>query len=142
MSRSNQIPLMGNCCSAEDNTSVLPPDPKTSTFKKGTRVHWTGLGELRAHPTTQNTALAPRPAAEATTTIAVLDGSNDGIGAAPVESGSRVLVTVLSKRTKETITPSDVEGDGNFGSRYYYWIELDGGPKKKVGEGELSSVLR
>ncbi|KAA8564052.1 hypothetical protein EYC84_012044 [Monilinia fructicola] len=94
MSRSNQIPLMGNCCSAEDNTSVLPPDPKTSTFKKGTRVHWTGLGELRAHPTTQNTALAPRPAAEATTTIAVLDGSNDGIGAAPVESGSRVLVTM------------------------------------------------
>ncbi|KAB8289844.1 hypothetical protein EYC80_010476 [Monilinia laxa] len=66
----------------------------------------------------QNAPLVLRSAAENAMAIAILDGSNDGTGAASVESGGRIIVTVLSKRMRETATPSDVEGGWGF------WISV------------------
>ncbi|KAF7883108.1 uncharacterized protein EAF01_011617 [Botrytis porri] len=131
---SNEKPLMGNSCSnCSDDTS----DPTKVIFKKGSRVHWTGKGEISTAPTS-DIQIAP----ETSNVTIDRDSTSEihlNIGAS-VEDAKLVTVTVRSERIREEICPE--EGRGNFNIRCYYMIKLKNGDLKKVEEGQLSRIAK
>ncbi|KAF7893686.1 uncharacterized protein EAF02_001224 [Botrytis sinoallii] len=135
---SSQKPLMGNSCSnCSDDTSILPSDPTKVIFRKGTRVYWTGKGEISTAPTS-DIQTAPE-ISNVTTNRDSTSEIHSSIGAL-TENAEFITVTVRSERIREEICPE--EGRGNFNIRCYYMIKLENGEVKKVEEGQLSRIAK
>ncbi|TGO76540.1 hypothetical protein BELL_0150g00110 [Botrytis elliptica] len=106
--------------------------PASDSELKGTRVYWTGKGEISTAPTS-DIQTAPE-ISNVTTNRDSTSEIHSSIGAS-TENAELITVTVRSERIREEICPE--EGRGNFNIRCYYMIKLKNGEVKKVEEGQL-----